>query len=154
MAIKRPGLDQMLRDATGRKFDMVASWSVDRLGRSLQDLLGLLGELQALGIGLYLKQQQLDTSTPAGRALFGMLGVFAEFERAMIQERVHAGLDRARAEGKTLGRPKGSSAKREKHFKQALRLKSQGRSLTEIAKDTGLGRATVIRWLKDAREDA
>jgi DNA invertase Pin-like site-specific DNA recombinase len=78
---------------------------VGRLGRSLQDLIGFLSELHALGIDLFLHQQGLDATTPSGKAMFQMLGVFAEFERAMIQERVRAGLARARAEGKTLGRP-------------------------------------------------
>jgi Resolvase, N terminal domain len=81
------------------------AWSVDRLGRSLQDLVGFLSELHALKIDLFLRQQGLDTTTPAGKALFQMMGVFAEFERAMIAERVRAGLVRARAEGKRLGRP-------------------------------------------------
>jgi DNA invertase Pin-like site-specific DNA recombinase len=79
--------------------------SVDRLGRSLQDLVGFLSELHALRIDLFLHQQGLDTTTPAGKALFQMMGVFVEFERAMIQERVRAGLKRARDEGKRLGRP-------------------------------------------------
>jgi DNA invertase Pin-like site-specific DNA recombinase len=78
---------------------MVAAWSVDRLGRSLQDLLSLLGELHAKGVDLCLHQQGLDTSTPSGRAMYQMMGVFAEFERAMIRERVMAGLARARKEG-------------------------------------------------------
>jgi hypothetical protein len=81
------------------------AWSVDRLGRSLQDLVGFLSELHALKIDLFLRQQGLDTTTPAGKAMFQMMGVFAEFERAMIQERVRAGLARARSEGKRLGRP-------------------------------------------------
>ena len=81
------------------------AWSVDRLGRSLQDLVGFLSELHALRIDLFLHQQGLDTTTPAGKAMFQMMGVFAEFERAMIQERVRAGLARARSEGKRLGRP-------------------------------------------------
>jgi len=102
---KRPALDRMLKDVTRRRFDLVAAWSVDRLGRSLQDLLGFLGELKAAGCDLYLHVQALDTSTAAGKALFQMLGVFAEFERAMIQERVHAGLAKARAKGRHLGRP-------------------------------------------------
>ena len=81
------------------------AWSVDRLGRSLQDLVAFLGELRAVGCNLYLHQQGVDTTTPAGRALFQMLGVFAEFERAIIVERVSAGIARARTEGKHLGRP-------------------------------------------------
>src|SRR6201982_1724952 len=87
---KRPGFDRLLKDATARKINMIAAWSVDRLGRSLQDLVGFLGELQAVGCHLYLHQQAMDTSTPSGRAMFQMCGVFAEFERAMIVERVNA----------------------------------------------------------------
>ena len=103
---KRPGLDALLKGVARREFDLVAAWSVCRLGRSLNDLVGLLGELQARNVDLYLHQQALDTSTPSGRMLFAMLGVFAEFERAMIRDRVMAGLDRARASGKRLGRPR------------------------------------------------
>ena len=96
---KRPAFDAMCRDASRRQFDVVMAWSVDRLGRSLQDLVGFLGELHALGIDLFLHQQGLDTTTPAGKAMFQMMGVFAEFERAMIQERVRAGLARAKDAG-------------------------------------------------------
>jgi Resolvase, N terminal domain len=81
-------------------------WSVDRLGRSLQDLAAFLAELHALRIDLFLHQQGLDTTTPGGKAMFQMMGVFAEFERSIIQERVRAGLKRAKAEGKMLGRPR------------------------------------------------
>lgn len=102
---QRPGLDAMLRGVTRGEYDVVAAWSVCRLGRSLPDLIGLLGELQSRGVDLYLHQQALDTGTPSGRALFGMLGVFGEFERAMIRDRVLAGLDRARRDNKRLGRP-------------------------------------------------
>src|SRR6266404_9414077 len=102
---KRPGFDALCRDATKRQFDVVMAWSVDRLGRSLQDLVAFLSELHACRIDLYLHQQGLDTTTPAGKAMFQMMGVFAEFERAMIAERVRAGLARARSEGKRLGRP-------------------------------------------------
>ena len=101
----RPAFDNLLKAVTRREVDLVAAWSVDRLGRSLTDLLSFLGELHAKGCDLYLHQQGLDTSTPAGRAMFQMMGVFAEFERAIIRERVIAGLARARSEGKTLGRP-------------------------------------------------
>ena len=101
----RPGYDKLLKAITRREVDLVAAWSVDRLGRSLTDLLSFLGEIHAKGCDLYLHQQGLDTSTPAGRAMFQMMGVFAEFERAIIRERVIVGLARAKAEGKILGRP-------------------------------------------------
>ncbi|MGH1588980.1 recombinase family protein [Methylobacterium phyllosphaerae] len=102
---RRPGLDALLRTVTRREVDLVAAWSVDRLGRSLPDLISLLGELQGRGVDLYLHQQALDTSTPGGRMMFQMLGVFAEFERALIRARVMAGLERTRAKGTRLGRP-------------------------------------------------
>ena len=103
---KRPGLDALLKGVSRKEFDVVAAWSVCRLGRSLSDLVALLGELRSRDVDLYLHQQSLDTSTPSGRALFGMLGVFSEFERAMIRDRVMAGLNRAKAAGKRLGRPR------------------------------------------------
>src|SRR6266853_3423218 len=98
---KRPGYDRLCRGIARREFDQVAAWSVDRLGRSLS----FLGELHAKGVDLYLHQQGIDTGTPAGKAMFQMMSVFAEFERAMIVERVKAGLSRARSQGKQLGRP-------------------------------------------------
>jgi len=103
---KRPAFNALIRDGNQRKFDVVMAWSVDRLGRSLQDLVAFLSELHALHIDLFLHQQGLDTTTPAGKAMFQMMGVFAEFERSMIQERVRAGLRRAKDEGKRLGRPR------------------------------------------------
>jgi DNA invertase Pin-like site-specific DNA recombinase len=96
----------LLKDAIRRKFDLVAAVSVDRLGRSLQDLVGFLGEIRGAGVDLYLHKQAIDTSTPAGKALFQMIGVFSEFELDMIRERTRAGLARARAQGKRLGRPR------------------------------------------------
>jgi DNA invertase Pin-like site-specific DNA recombinase len=102
---RRPAFDALCRDATTRQFDVVMAWNVDRLGRSLRDLVAFLSELHALGIDLFLHQQGLDTTTPAGKAMFQMLGVFAEFERSIIQERVRAGLLRAKREGRRLGRP-------------------------------------------------
>ena len=113
----RKQFDAMIKAATRGEFDMIAAWSVDRLGRSLQDLVQFLNELQSVGCDLYLHQQALDTSTPAGRAMFGMCGVFAEFERSMIQERVKAGLQRARAKGTVLGRPRVSTTKRQSLMK-------------------------------------
>src|SRR5438477_7688026 len=117
---KRPGYDCLCRGIARREFDEVAAWSVDRLGRSLQELVSFLGELHAKNVDLYLHQQGLDTGTPAGKALFQMLGVFAEFERAIIRERVNAGLARARASGKRLGRPRVSVAV-EAEIRAALR---------------------------------
>lgn len=102
---KRPQFNNLCRNAARRRFDVVMAWSVDRLGRSLQDLVTFLGDLHGCGVDLYLHQQGIDTTTPSGKAMFQMLGVFAEFERAMIRERVQAGLSRARQQGKRLGRP-------------------------------------------------
>jgi DNA invertase Pin-like site-specific DNA recombinase len=108
---KRPAFDRMLKAAVRREFDVIMAWSVDRLGRSLQDLVAFLSDIHAKGIELYLHQQGIDTTTPSGKAMFQMMGVFAEFERAMVRERVLAGLKRARANGKKLGRPTISAAK-------------------------------------------
>jgi DNA invertase Pin-like site-specific DNA recombinase len=139
---KRPGFDRMLKAATRREVDMIAAWSVDRLGRSLQDLVGFLGEIHGAGVDLYLHIQGLDTSTPAGRAMFQMLGVFAEFERAMIVSRVNAGLRRARKEGKRLGRPT-IDARKEQAVRTALACGDKG--ILKIAAEHGVGSGTVQR---------
>ncbi len=138
---KRPGLDAMLKGAARREFDLVAAWSVDRLGRSVQDLVSTLGELHAKRIDLYLHQQGLDTTTPTGRAMFQMMGVFAELERAMIQERVKAGLARARAEGTQLGRPR-IDKKTEAAIRAARR---KGVGMNKIARELGVGVSVVQR---------
>jgi DNA invertase Pin-like site-specific DNA recombinase len=140
---KRPAFDALCRDATQRQFDVVMAWSVDRLGRSLQDLAGFLSELHALRIDLFLHQQGLDTTTPAGKAMFQMMGVFAEFERAMIQERVRAGLARAKSEGKRLGRPP-IAPELETAIRAALR--ESGRpGVRKIAERFGVNAGTVQR---------
>lgn len=138
---KRPGFDALLKDATRRKFDMVAAWSVDRLGRSLQHLVGFLEDLAAAGVNLYLHVQGLDTTTPSGRAMFQMVGVFAEFERSMIQARVRAGLDTAKAKGVKLGRPK-VGADTEAKVRDML---AQGVGQLKTAKTLGVGVTTVRR---------
>jgi DNA invertase Pin-like site-specific DNA recombinase len=140
---RRPGFDALCRDATKRQFDVIMAWSVDRLGRSLQDLVGFLSEIHALRIDLYLHQQGLDTTTPAGKAMFQMMGVFAEFERAMIQERVRAGLRRAVSEGKQLGRPR-ISAETEERIRKALAAPGRP-GVREIAKRFGVAPNTVMR---------
>ena len=101
---KRPAFDALCKAATRREFDVVMAWSVDRLGRSLQHLISFLSEVHAVGVDLFLHQQGIDTTTSAGKALFQMMDVFAEFERSMIQERVRAGLARLRSEDRQLGR--------------------------------------------------
>ena len=138
---KRPALDRLMRGVARKDFDMVAAWSVDRLGRSLQHLIGFLGELKAKGVDLYLDKQGLDTSTPGGKAMFQMLGVFAEFERAMIVERVHAGLRRAKAQGKTLGRPRVDQGT-EKAIRREL---AKGTGIRAVARKVGVGVGTVQR---------
>ena len=140
---ERPEFKRLIDDAFNQRFDIVMTWSVDRLGRSLSDLVGFLGDLHDLDIGLYLKQQGIDTTTPAGKAMFQMCGVFAEFERAMIQERVKSGLERARAQGKKLGRPPLSDAV--KH--QILRARTRKKTMRRIADELGVGLATVHRVL-------
>jgi DNA invertase Pin-like site-specific DNA recombinase len=141
---KRPRFDALCRDATKRQFDVVMAWSVDRLGRSLQDLVGFLSELHALRVDLFLHQQGLDTTTPAGKAMFQMLGVFAEFERSIIQERVRAGLRRARSEGKRLGRPP-IAPELEKRIRDALRVPGRTEGVRKIAARFGISPDTVQR---------
>lgn len=138
---KRPGFDSLLRGATRREFDMIAAWSVDRLGRSLQDLVAFLSEIQVAGVDLYLHQQAIDTSTPAGRALFQMMGVFAEFERAMIRERVNAGIARAKAKGQRFGRPR-VDPEVEEYVREQLRA---GHGILKVARLAGVGSGTVQR---------
>src|SRR6266516_211247 len=138
---KRPQFDALLKAATRHEFEMIMAWSVDRLGRSLQDLASFLTEIHALQIDLYLHQQGLDTRTPAGKAMFQMMGVFAEFERAMIQERVRAGLVRARSEGKRLGRPP-IAPELEKRIRKALATPGRP-GVRVLAKQFGVDPGTV-----------
>ena len=148
---KRPAFDRLHKDAARRKFDLVMSWSVDRLGRSLKDLIAFLHEMHALGIELFLFQQALDTTTPAGKAMFQMLGVFAEFERAMIVERVRSGLAKARAKGtrsgKAIGRPRLPERKRD-----AIRAAyaAGGVSMRALAKEYCVSVGTVQACLRAA----
>jgi DNA invertase Pin-like site-specific DNA recombinase len=137
----RPGLDQMLKDAQRRRFDVVMAWAIDRLGRSLIDLLGTIQVLEACGVDLYLDQQSIDTTTPAGKLMFQVCGAFAEFERSMIRQRVTAGLKRAVEAGKTLGRPKVSAAV-EQRIRGLLRT---GLGINSTARKVGVGTGTVQR---------
>jgi len=137
----RPGLDQMLKDAQRRHFDVVMAWAIDRLGRSLIDLLGTIQTLEACGVDLYLDQQSIDTTTPAGRLMFQVTGAFAEFERSMIRQRVNAGLRRAVEAGKQLGWPRISPAL-EKRIQPQLRA---NKGILKVAREVGVGVGTVHR---------
>ena len=138
---KRPGYDALMKAVHRREVDMVAAFAVDRLGRSLPDLVAFLSDIQARGCDLYLHQQNVDTSTPSGRMLFQMLAVFAEFERSIITSRINAGLARARANGVQFGRPNLSLERRTK-VQTAL---GDGLSIRAVAKATGVSTASVQR---------
>ena len=138
---KRPGLDAMLKAVNAREFDMVAAWSVDRVGRSLTDLLGILQSLHDKGTDLFLHQQGLDTSTVAGKAMFQMLGVFAEFERGIIRERINAGLARAKENGTKLGR----RSVRPSVEARIRELKAGGMGILKIGRTVGVGTSVVQR---------
>ena len=136
----RPALDQLMKSATQRKFDMVMCWSIDRLGRSLQNLVEILNELQALKIDLFFLQQGMDTSTPSGRMIFSVFGAIGEFERNLIRERVIAGQKRAVANGVKIGRP----SKMNDGMRNAIiLLKEKGIGIKQIAKQLGIGIGTV-----------
>jgi len=142
---QRPQFDALCNAATRRECDVIMAWSVDRLGRSLRHLVSFLDEIHATGVDLYLHVQGVDTTTPAGRAMFQMLGVFSEFERSMIRERVKAGLARAKANGKKLGRPRISV-----QTENAIRFaRMKGKSIHKIAGDVGCGVGTVSRVLAE-----
>jgi DNA invertase Pin-like site-specific DNA recombinase len=137
---QRPGFDALLKGVARKEFDLIAAWSVDRLGRSLQDLVAFLADVQARDVDLYLHQQAIDTSTPSGRMLFQLLSVFSEFERAMIRNRVLAGLNRVRGT-KRLGRPPMPNERVERIKAMLL----AGCGVRETARETGAGTATVQR---------
>ena len=126
----------MLKDASRRKFDVVMAWAIDRVGRSLSDLLDTIQHLEACGVDLYLDQQAIDATTPMGKLVFQLTGAFAEFERTMIRQRVKAGLKRAVAQVKP-GRPKIDSAT------------AKGVGILKVAKSLGIGTGTVQRISKE-----
>jgi len=136
----RPQLDAMMRLAKARKIDAIAVWKLDRFGRSLRHLVDALAELEALGVSFVSLRDNLDMTTPAGRLMFHVIGAMAEFERSLIQERVRAGLVRARSKGQTLGRPK-VKRERDRDAKRIRKMREEGQSYREIAEE--LGRSTM-----------
>jgi DNA invertase Pin-like site-specific DNA recombinase len=138
---ERPAFKRLAKAAAAGKLDMVAAWSIDRIGRSLQHLVEFMEELKQQNVGLYLHQQNVDSSTAAGKAMLSMCGVFAEFERSIIIERVNAGLARARAQGKILGRPK-IDARTEARIRT---LRTAGHGINKCAKLAGVGVSAVQR---------
>ncbi len=131
--------------ARQRKIDCILVWRLDRFGRSLADLITTLDELNSLGVSFVSLNESLDLTTPSGKALAGMLAVFAEFERSILKERVKAGIIEARSKGKAHGRPKTASNKKD----EIKKLFSQGMSKSEIARKLKIGRTSVIRLLND-----
>ena len=144
---QRPAFDALWKGAIRREFDVVMVWAVDRLGRSLSQLVNFLSEIHAKKVDLFIHQQGIDTTTPAGKALFGMMGVFAEFERSMIQERVKAGITRVRAKGQRWGRRKIEDTD-PNVCTQILAFRRQGLGMVAIGKRVGLSSRTVWRYLR------
>jgi putative DNA-invertase from lambdoid prophage Rac len=144
-AKERPQRETLMRAARRREIDAVVVWRLDRWGRSLADLVVTLQELSALGVGFVSLTEALDLATPSGRAMAGLLGVFAEFEREILRERVKAGIAQARQQGKPHGRPRTASLQAE----QVRRLRAERLSQSEIARRLGIGRTSVRRILAE-----
>ena len=142
----RPALNRMMTDARRRKFDAILVWKIDRLGRSLKHLVVTLADLNDMGVAFISLRDNLDLSTASGRLMFQIIGAMAEFERALIQERVKAGLRNAQAKGKRLGRPAIAV-----DVQQILSLRTSGWSWVEIEGLTGIGERTALRALKAHR---
>jgi putative DNA-invertase from lambdoid prophage Rac len=137
----RPGRESLLMAARRREIDVIVVWRLDRWGRSVADLMTTLREMLDLGVGFISLTEALDLTTPSGRAMAGMLAIFAEFEREILRERVKAGIAQARKEGRAHGRPRTASLKSD----EVLRLKAERVSHSEIARRLGIGRTSVRR---------
>ena len=138
---RRPALDRLVGDAKRRRFDVLVCWRLDRLGRNLKHLITLLEDLQALGIAFVSLGEGIDATTPAGKLQMHILGAIAEFERGRIQERVRAGLARARTQGKRLGRPR----------KAPAAMTVPGGSVRAAARAWGVSKSTAARWITVGR---
>lgn len=137
---RRPELDRLMADACQRRIDCVLVWKLDRFGRSLRHLVNALAELEARGVAFVSLRDNLDLGTPSGRLMFQIIGAMAEFERALIQERVRAGLRNARAKGRRLGRPRVVVDAR-----RIAALRASGASWAKIAEELGVGEGTIYR---------
>lgn len=144
---QRIGFDDLIKGAVKKDFDTILVWSVDRLGRSLQDLVSFLNEVHSVGCDLYIHQSGVDTSTPSGKMMFQMCGVFAEFERGMIRERVKSGQDRARSQGKHIGRPSNLNEGLTHSIKY---MREQGLGIRKIAKELKVGVSTIYKVMETA----
>ena len=143
----RTGFDNLIKGAVKKDFDTILVWSVDRLGRSLQDLVSFLNEIHSVGCELYIHQSGIDTSTPTGKMMFQFIGIFSEFELGMIKERVISGQQRAKSQGKHIGRPTNLNEGISHSIKY---MKEQGVGIRKIAKDLGVGVRTVYKVLETA----
>ncbi len=144
---ERPGFNDIFLMIQRKQVDVVMSWSIDRLGRSIQDLVGFMDEVQSAGVDLYIHQQAINTATPAGRMVFGIFSALGEYERELIRERINAGLSRARAEGKKLGRPTNVNDS----VRTSVRLlREKGHSIHKIAKQLRIGVGTTQKILAAA----
>ncbi len=142
----RPALNELMNDAKKRRFDTVLVWRFDRFARSTKHLILALEEFRGLGIDFISYQENIDTSSPLGSAIFTIISAVAQLERDIIAERVKAGLRRAKENGKTLGRPVGSVV-HSQHTERANQLHSEGLSLRSIAGQLGISKSTVQRLI-------
>ena len=142
---KRPQFDAMLKSAMRKEFDLVMFWAVDRASRNLTHLVQMIDDLHSKNVGMYFHQQAIDTTTPSGLAMIQMAGIFASFERSMLRERVLASHERAKAEGKTIGRPT--------QITDALvtsinYMREQGKGIKKIAKELNVGVGTIYKVME------
>ncbi len=142
---QRHELDRMMKDSTKRKFDVVMVWSIDRLGRSLQNLIEILNDLNSKNIDLYMDQQSIDSTTPTGKLMFSLIGAFAEFEKSTIRDRVISGLANARKKGRIGGRPTNLT---DEIQAKILEMKSAGASIRKIRDECSVGTATIYKVLR------
>lgn len=144
---QRPAFDQLFRMVQRKEIDVVMAWSIDRLGRSIQHLVSFMTEIQAVGVDLYIHQQAINTATPAGRMVFGIFSALGEYERELIRERINAGLARAKAQGKKLGRPSNVNPS---VIASVKLLRANGHSIHTIAKQLHIGVGTTQKILAAA----